>query len=88
MRLWSRSKPKRRDEPAPPAPVSTEPAPLDEDDAPISPLEQRLSTMDWPKPPPGVRERLFEEIVGRADGNGAAPEAPEDRDSRGSAEGR
>ena len=53
--------------PEPDRPVSARP----DDEVQISPLEQRLSTMDWPKPPPGVRDRLFEQIVARADHDGA-----------------
>lgn len=31
------------------------------------PLEERLRHLDWPKPPPGVRERILEEIMRRPD---------------------
>jgi hypothetical protein len=71
MRPWSRGK-RKREEPAVPEPAASERARADEEEVQISPLEQRLSTMDWPKPPPGVRERLFDQIVGRAEGDGAS----------------
>jgi hypothetical protein len=44
------------------------------------PLEERLRRLDWPKPPPGLRERSLEEFRrkyltpqgGAGNGNGAA----------------
>jgi hypothetical protein len=54
----------------------------DVEEAEIRPLEERLRGLDWPKPPPGLRERSLEEFrsryltaqsgAGNGNGNGAA----------------
>ena len=76
MAPWSRSK-RKVESPAPVEPRPAERERADEEDAQLSPLEERLSTMEWPKPPPGVRERLFDEIVARAEQNGNGTSSPE-----------
>lgn len=54
----------------------------DVEETEIRPLEERLRRLDWPKPPPGTRERSLEEFrrkymtpeseAGNGNGNGAA----------------
>jgi hypothetical protein len=51
----------------------------DPDEEDLGPLEERLRRLEWPKPPPGMRERALEEFRRKhlaqddaASGNGAA----------------
>lgn len=83
MPPWSRSK--RKFEAEAPAELSPPDRVPDGEEVELSPLEQRLSTMEWPKPPPGVRERLFDQIVERAEQNGDATDAPDRPGANGSA---
>jgi hypothetical protein len=60
-----------------PAPVSTEAAPAPPSGAPgdeleESPLAQRLQQLDWPAPPPEVKERCLEQIMARVEQRSAA----------------
>lgn len=80
---WSRGK-RKASSPAPAERRPAERAPAGEERADLSPLERRLSTMEWPKPPTGVRERLFEEIVARAEQDGRPAGEPDRHDGDGS----
>ena len=53
----------------------------DSDDVPMDDeLARRLRELEWPKPPPGVRERSLEEFERRVAGECAPePAAPRDR---------
>jgi len=60
--------------------------PSDEDER-LQPLEERLRRLEWPQPPPGLRERSLEEFRRRLaeeqaaasqNGNGATAEEAEE----------
>lgn len=45
--------------------VTSDGGPLRTDDEGVSPIADRLRTMEWPAPPDGARERCLEAILSR-----------------------